>query len=467
MTSKIFEEKRAVFGRDILILNGTDGSSTDAGEAIIFDSSANNFTLTLNGTDSNSTNVDEDILLNGTDSSSTDDGGRILLEDETFANDDDFVIINFPFEQSEEGGFVLLEQTELTEDALSLNIIKGNTVGEGVIIEEGLVSGMDNKIINGNFAVNQRTDDQSETQSYTAATTPANSDDTYLFDRWKLLSDGNDIVDVHSYGRTMGSRDFGTNSGPPWMPAETGFAMAMEVETGDKKFGQAQFIESMNCNDLRGQTCTLSWKARTSVLQSSPTSIKAAVIGWVGTSDTITSDIISDWNDEGSDPILVANAEYLNVPSNILLNSTMKTYSLKVNVPVGIKNVIVFIWNDMSNGVVGTTVGDFIFLSDVQLERGDFENPRFQNEPYDITERKCHRYYYKATGTHFGQVYSTSSGFVNTRMSYPMRVTPTIVRYSSIRTTTGLAYYNTRVKTQALMTSVIPYISNLESDAEL
>ncbi len=145
----------------------------------------------------------------------------------------------------------------------------------------------------------------------------------------------------------------------------------------------------------------------------------------------------------------------------------MKTYSLKVNVPVGIKNVIVFIWNDMSDGDVGTTVGDFIFLSDVQLERGDFENPRFQNEPYDITEGKCHRYYYKATGTHFGQVYSTSSGFVNTRMSHPMRVTPTVVRYSNIRTTTGLAYYHTRVKTQVLMTSTAPFITNLEVDAEL
>ena len=465
MTSRTFEEKRAVFGRDILILNGSDGSSTDAGEAIIFDSSANNFTLTLNGTDSNSTNVDEDILLNGTDSSSTDDGGRILLEDETFSNDDDFVIINFPFEQSEEGGFIVLEQTELTEDALSLNIIKGNTVGEGVIIEEGLVSGADNKIINGNFAVNQRTDDQSETASYTAASTPLNSDDTYLFDRWKLLSDGNDIVDLHSYGRTMGSRDFGANSAPSWLPAETSFAMAMDVETANKKFGQAQFIESMNCNDLRGRVCTLSWKARVRTTQTS-TSIKAAVIGWFGTSDTITSDIISAWNDEGTDPTLVANAEYLNEPFNILLNSTMQTYTINVSIPDGIKNVIVFIWNDMSNGDVGTTVGDFIFLSDVQLERGEFANPRFQNETYDITERKCHRYYYKAIGTHYGQVYG-SSGFVNTRMSHPMRVVPSVVRYSNIRTTTGLAYYQTRVKTQVLMSHTSAYISNLEVDAEL
>ena len=222
----------------------------------------------------------------------------------------------------------------------------------------------------------------------------------------------------------------------------------------------------MNCNDLRGQTCTLSWKARVRTTQTS-TSIKAAVIGWFGTSDTITSDIISAWNDEGTDPTLVANAEYLNVPSNVLLSGTMKTYSLKVNVPVGIKNVIVFIWNDMSNGDVGTTVGDYVFLSDVQLERGEFENPVFQNETYDITERKCHRYYYKSEGTVYGQVYGTSNGFVNTRMSHPMRAVPTVIRYSNIRTTTNLAYYQSRFTTQVLMAHTSPYITNLELEAEL
>ena len=384
------------------------------------------------------------LVLNGTDGSSTDAGDNVLFEDGTK------IKIGSGGAGSENMGFG--------------RITEANT-GAGVIIEDGLMSGMDNKIINGNFAVNQRSDDQSETASYTAASTPANSDDTYLFDRWKLLSDGNDIVDVHSYGRTMGSRDFGGNSGPSWMPAETSFAMAMDVETANKKFGQAQFIESMNCNDLRGRVCTLSWKARVRNSQTS-TSIKAAVIGWFGTSDTITSDIISAWNDEGTNPTLVANAEYLNEPSNILLNGTMKTYTISVSIPDGIKNVIVFIWNDMSNGDVGTTVGDYIFLSDVQLERGEFNNPRFQNETYDITERKCHRYYYKAIGTHYGQVYG-SQGFVNTRMSHPMRVLPTVIRYSAIRTTTGLAYYQTRVKTQVLMSHTSAYISNLEVDAEL
>ena len=452
---------------DRILLNGTDGSSTDAGALLTYDNTTKIFGLLLDGTDSDSSDLDFDILLNGTDSDFTDAGGRIELETETTAADFDVTLNE---SASVFGGSVLLEEPTLVAPELQASVIKPRVnnitgVADTIIVENALVSGMDNKIINGNFAVNQRTDDQSETASYTAASTPLNSDDTYLFDRWKLLSEVDDVVDVHSYGRTMGSRDFGANSGPAWMPSETGFAMAMDVETADKKFGQAQFIESMNCNDLRGQTCTLSWKARVRTPQTS-TSIKAAVIGWFGTSDTITSDIISAWNSEGTDPTLVADAEYLNAPSNVLLSGTMKTYSLKVNVPTGIKNVIVFIWNDMSDGDVGTTAGDYVFLSDVQLERGEFENPRFQNETYDISERKCHRYYYKAIGTHYGQVYG-SSGFVNTRMSHPMRVVPTVVRYSAVRTTSGPAYYNTRVKTQVLMTATNPYISNLESDAEL
>ena len=397
---------------DRILLNGTDSSSTDANSLVLYDDTTVIFGLLLDGTDSSSSDIGDDILLNGTDSSFTDAGGKIELETETTATDFD-VVSNL--NKGTVGGSVLLEEPTLTAPEFETSVIKPRVnnitgVADKIIVENALISGTDNKIINGNFAVNQRS--ALFTTSYTDSTPITNSDDTYLFDRWKLLSDGDDIVDVVSIGRTMGSRDFGANSAPSYLPSETGFAMAMDVETANKKFGQAQFIESMNCNDLRGQTCTLSWKARAEVGQTS-TSIKAAVIGWFGTSDTITSDIISAWNSEGTDPTLVANAEYLNVPSNILLNSTMKTYSLKVNVPVGIKNVIVFIWNDMSDGDVGTTVGDFIFLSDVQLERGDFENPRFQNETYDATLTKCQRYYFQS-GRSAEQFTIVGSGLINT-----------------------------------------------------
>ena len=47
-----------------------------------------------------------------------------------------------------------------------------------------------NYVINGDFRVAQRG------TSFTSATAPANSDGNYLLDRWIVLSDGNDIVDV-------------------------------------------------------------------------------------------------------------------------------------------------------------------------------------------------------------------------------------------------------------------------------
>ena len=429
---------------DRILLNGTDSSSTDANSLVLYDDTTVIFGLLLDGTDSSSSDIGDDILLNGTDSSFTDAGGKIELETETTATDFD-VVSNL--NKNTVGGSVLLEEPTLTAPEFEASVIKPRVnnitgVADKIIVENALISGTDNKIINGNFAVNQRS--ALFTTSYTDSTPITNSDDTYLFDRWKLLSDGDDIVDVVSIGRTMGSRDFGANSAPNYLPSETGFAMAMDVETANKKFGQAQFIESMNCNDLRGQTCTLSWKARAEVGQTS-TSIKAAVIGWFGTSDTITSDIISAWNSEGTDPTLVANAEYLNVPSNILLNSTMKTYSLKVNVPVGIKNVIVFIWNDMSDGDVGTTVGDFIFLSDVQLERGDFENPRFQNETYDATLTKCQRYYFQS-GRSAEQFTAVASGLVSAAtnayfqipyLQAPLRAAGTITSNGTVSTYDG------------------------------
>ena len=89
------------------------------------------------------------LLLNGTDASGTNSGDNVLLEDGTK------IKIGSGGAGSENMGFG--------------RITEANT-GAGVIIEDGLISGMDNKIINGNFAVNQRSDDQSV--SYTHLTLP-------------------------------------------------------------------------------------------------------------------------------------------------------------------------------------------------------------------------------------------------------------------------------------------------------
>ena len=148
---------------DRILLNGTDGSSTDAGGLLTYDNTTKIFGLLLDGTDSDSSDLDFDILLNGTDSDFTDAGGRIELETETTAADFDVTLNE---NASVFGGSVLLEEPTLVAPEFEASVIKPRVnnitgVADTIIVENALVSGMDNKIINGNFAVNQRTDDQS------------------------------------------------------------------------------------------------------------------------------------------------------------------------------------------------------------------------------------------------------------------------------------------------------------------
>ena len=71
-----------------------------------------------------------------------------------------------------------------------------------------------NALINGQFAVAQRG---------TSFVAGANNDTDYTLDRWKLFSDGNDIVDVTQETTTV--------------PTNRQFAIAVDVETANKKFG--------------------------------------------------------------------------------------------------------------------------------------------------------------------------------------------------------------------------------------
>jgi hypothetical protein len=80
--------------------------------------------------------------------------------------------------------------------------------------------GFRNRLFNGSYAVAQRG---------TTFASGSNNDDTYNLDRWYVLSDGNDIVDITQ----------NTAAAPP----EQKFCIALDVETINKKFGVAQIIE--------------------------------------------------------------------------------------------------------------------------------------------------------------------------------------------------------------------------------
>jgi len=271
-----------------------------------------------------------------------------------------------------------------------------------------------NALINGQFAVAQRG---------TSFTSGSNDDTDYTLDRWKLFSDGNDVVDVTQETSTV--------------PTNRQYAIALDVETANKKFGIAQIIEQKNCVNLIGETVTLSFQAKVSATTNLD-NVKAAIIAWDGTADTLTGDMISAWGAEGTDPTLAANFTYENTPANLNLTTSYATYSVTASVDTAsAKNIIVFIWSDVTT----TSAGEFLYLSDVKLEAGETATPFDHSESYGDELARCQRYYqYIGKGENYGHM-GLGIAYNSTGIRLPvqmrpvgMRKIPSIASSGSIRT---------------------------------
>lgn len=270
-----------------------------------------------------------------------------------------------------------------------------------------------NYVINGGFGVAQRG---------TSFTAGSNNDDAYTLDRWYILSDGNDIVDVTQETSTV--------------PTNSPFAIALDVETVAKKFGIATIIENRDLNGLIGETVTFSFKAKVSATTKLD-NIKAAIVSWSGTADTVTSDIVSAWNVEGTNPTLIANATYENTPVNLNVTTNYASYSVTAALDTAnLKNVILFIWSDVTD----TTLGDFLYISQVKLELGSTATS-FVNAGGTSADEllACQRYYYRNTATanysqllNFAFAYNSSIPAANVQFIAPMRITPTSIEFSNL-----------------------------------
>jgi hypothetical protein len=212
----------------------------------------------------------------------------------------------------------------------------------------------------------------------------ANNDTNYTLDRWKLFSDGNDIVDVTQETSTV--------------PTNRQYAIALDVETANKKFGIQQIVEQKDCVNLIGETVTLSFQAKVSATTNLD-NVKAAIISWSGTADNPTDDMISAWGAEGTDPTLASSFTYENTPANLSLTTSYATYSVTASVDTAsAKNIIVFIWSDVTT----TSAGEFLYVTDVKLEAGQTATP-FEHEDYGTTLAKCQRYFYKKVADGSGE----------------------------------------------------------------
>ena len=231
-----------------------------------------------------------------------------------------------------------------------------------------------NMIINGDMVVAQRGVTITDAAVDSVSTT-TNADDSYTLDRWILLSDGDNIVDVTQ--QTDGPDGGSTKS------------IRFDVETIDKKFGIAQIIEHVNCHEGIGSTVSLKFHAKVAG-SGKLDDLRAGVVTWSGTADSVTSDIVNAWENDATVPTLIANATYENTAADLNPTTSWAEYKIE-NVSVDTSsgaNIIVFIWSQVTD----TDAGDFLYITDVQLEKSATAHA-FKRQPVSQTIKDCERYY--------------------------------------------------------------------------
>jgi hypothetical protein len=290
-----------------------------------------------------------------------------------------------------------------------------------------------NILINGGFDIWQRN------TSFTSATTFfPNNDNTYTADCWKLLSNGNNIVNVT---QTTGPRSN--------VRSESLNACRFTVQTANTKFGIIQFLETSVTKTLSGlRNLILSLVAQSSTL----TSINYAILSWTGTADSPTSDPISSWNAAGTNPTLVANWNYV---TSGIINSVSSSYtfftpaSFNVNNGATVNNLALFLWADNTTLLTSSATLD---ITCVKLEFGQ----TYSNWQSDISEEllRCKRWFQKdlplntAVGTTAVMPVGTSKNWIsatfdtNQRLIIPfpveMRTAPSTAVAYPVTTTTNV-----------------------------
>ncbi|TPN79956.1 hypothetical protein [Mesorhizobium sp. B1-1-2] len=236
-------------------------------------------------------------------------------------------------------------------------------------LNTGPLAGFRNVLINGAMMVSQRG------TSFTSAGSLNNSGN-YTLDRWKLLSDGNNIANV--------------SQSPTVIPTNGLNSLLVFTATAAKKFGFIQFIEQKNIIGLLGKTVTLSFEASQGI---NLAGYKAAILSWTGTADAPTNPIAA-WNADGTVPTLAANWTMNNAPVSLAATGAVFTrFSVSATLnTANTKNVAVFIWCD---DPAAATTGDPWAVTDVQLEIGSVGTP-FERRPWETELNLCKAYYQKS-----------------------------------------------------------------------
>lgn len=298
-----------------------------------------------------------------------------------------------------------------------------------------------NLLINGMMRVSQRRALDSQVNM---------TDNAYqAADRWRSLFGASTDV-----GKTAGTPTIQTSSVWYVNGGSNRSLLAVSVDgatiglkgTNSTKFGVFQVLESLDSMPYRG--IPLSLQARIHISSSTLTDMRIALLEYRGTAEAaaVSSDPISSWGVNGSNPTLAADWYFVNTPSSLSLSAGGAGTVVKIeNVTpsTSMTHLAVMVWaNDGSTHLTN----DFFFTNDVQLEVGTICT-RPERLPYAQELQMCQRYYFKTFPQSLTPAQNT--GNANGALAYVAQVGGTtagngaMLRYPSImRASPTVTFFN-------------------------
>lgn len=256
-----------------------------------------------------------------------------------------------------------------------------------------------NLLINGNFDVWQR------------GTSFTQNDDLYIADRWNALQEANSSW---TFARDTDVPDSGSR-----------YSLKASNATANNQCAIVQILEGKDAMPLANQNVSLSFYAKTTGLEIS--NLRCAILSWNSTEDSVTSDVISSWAQNGTNPTWATNWTMENTPSNLALTNNWQKFTIE-NVAIdtaSMKNIAVVIWVD--DGTI--TSGDDFWVTQVMLNVGG-QAADFTPRPHAEELSLCQRYYIRVRETtqtyaHFATGFVTGIIF-QVALPVTMRTTPTL-----------------------------------------
>lgn len=277
-------------------------------------------------------------------------------------------------------------------------VLSAATARDILNVEDGASVDSGEMLCNPDFRIQQRG------ASFTSVTTPANDDDTYLFDRWNHLSDGNDACDV---------------------TIDTDGSLKFESETANKQWGMVQIVEEVNARHAMNSSVSIALRAKSSGIAMA----RVAVLSWKGTADSVTSDVVSAWAGGGTAPTWATNWELEGSIVDITLTGSFATVTGEgIDLDAtSAKQFAVVVWVDDTT----ITVGDTLNVEFVSCVHSEVYPDRRPVRSYSAEEILCKRYYQTigrtSGGATMGIGYAASTSQLRTTipMSVIMRGTAT------------------------------------------